>query len=83
MTGSNPTDRSNLYTKRHIITDKKGIPLSVVISSASTHDVKLAINVVDNAVVKRPSSSCYSDAKHDGQNNDNIFAGIKHIILNP
>jgi putative transposase len=53
MTGSNPTDRSKLGTKRHILTDAKGIPLSVVISSASTHDVKLVTGVVDNAVVKR------------------------------
>ena len=53
MTGSNPTDRSKLGTKRHILTDAKGIPLSAVMSSASTHDVKLVTDVVDNAVVKR------------------------------
>jgi hypothetical protein len=53
---SNPTDRSKLGTKRHILTDKKGIPLSVVISSsASTHDIKLVTNVVDNVVIKRLS----------------------------
>ena len=53
--GSNPTDRSKLGTKRHILTDKEGIPISVVISSASTHDVKLVIDVwgVDNAVIKK------------------------------
>jgi putative transposase len=56
MTGHNPTDRSKLGTKRHILTDKKGIPLSVVISSASTHDIKLVADVVDNIVIKRPSS---------------------------
>ncbi len=55
--GSNPVDRSKLGTKRHVLTDKKGIPLSVVISSASTHDVKLVIDVMDNAVVKRNISS--------------------------
>src|SRR3954453_14160919 len=55
--GSNPTDRSKLGTKRHILTDKKGIPLSAVISSASTHDIKLVTNVVDSRVIKRPSSS--------------------------
>ena len=53
MTGSNPTDRSKLGTKRHILTDAEGIPLSAVMSSASTHDVKLVTGVVDNAVVKR------------------------------
>ncbi len=31
MTGNNPTDRSKMGTKRHILTDKKGIPLSAVI----------------------------------------------------
>jgi hypothetical protein len=56
MTGHNPTDRSKLGTKRHILTDKKGIPLSVVISSASTHDIKLVTSVVDKAVIKRPPS---------------------------
>ena len=57
MTGHNPTDRSKLGTKRHILTDKKGIPISVVISSASTHDIKLVTNVVDNVVIKRPPPS--------------------------
>jgi transposase len=57
--GHNPTtDRSKLGTKRHILTDKKGIPLSALISSsASTHDIKLVTDVVDNAVIKRPSPS--------------------------
>ena len=53
MTGNNPTDRSKLGTKRHILTDKEGIPLSAVISSASTHDIKLVIDMVDNSVIKR------------------------------
>ncbi|HEY6534736.1 MAG TPA: transposase [Candidatus Nitrosocosmicus sp.] len=55
MTGKNPTDRSKLgRTKRHILTDKNGIPLSIVISSASTHDIKIVTDVVDNRVIKRP-----------------------------
>jgi putative transposase len=57
MTRNNPTDRSKLDTKRHILTDTDGIPLSAVISSASTHDIKLVTVVVDSAVIKRPSSS--------------------------
>ena len=56
MTGNNPTDRSKLGTKRHILTDRKGIPLSAVISSASTHDIKSVIDVVDNVVIRQPSS---------------------------
>ena len=29
MTGQNPTDRGKLGTKRHVLTDQRGIPLSV------------------------------------------------------
>jgi len=54
MTGSNPTDRNKLSTKRHILTDKNGIPLSPFISSANTHDIKAVTAVVDNEVIKRP-----------------------------
>src|SRR5215208_6877792 len=57
MTGHNPNDRGKLGTKRHIVTDKNGIPLSIVITSANTHDVTVAINTVDNMVIKRQSSS--------------------------
>jgi len=39
------------------LTEKKGIPLSVVISPASTHDINLVTDVVNNAVIKRPKSS--------------------------
>ena len=68
MTGHNPTtDRSKLGTKRHILTDKEGIPLSTVITSANTHDVTTAIETVDSIVIKRPSSK--SATKY--RNNDN------------
>jgi putative transposase len=30
MTGSNPTDRGKRGTKRHVLTDQLGIPISVV-----------------------------------------------------
>ena len=57
MTGHNPTDRSKLGSKRHILTEKDGIPLSTFITSANTHDVTVATNTIDNIVIKRPSSS--------------------------
>jgi transposase len=57
MTGHNPTDRSKLGSKRHILTDKDGIPLSTVITSANTHDVTVATNTIDNIVIKRPPPS--------------------------
>jgi transposase len=62
-TGNNPTERSKQGTKRHILTDKKGIPLSVVISPASTHDINLVTDVVDNTVIKRPQSISIPSSK--------------------
>ena len=46
-------DRSKLGTKRHILTDKKGVLLSIVILPVSTPDVKLVTDMMDNAVIKR------------------------------
>ena len=67
MTGNNPTDRSKLGTKRHILTDKEGIPLSAVISSASTHDIKLVIDMVDNSVIKRAVIIIQTEIKKKGK----------------
>lgn len=55
MTGANPTDRGKSGTKRHVLTDQKGIPLSVSITGANTHDMKAAIDTLDSVIVKRPS----------------------------
>ena len=58
-TGNNPTtERCKLGLKRHILTDKYEIHLSVVISSANTHSIKLVTDVSDNTGVKRPSYYC-------------------------
>ncbi|HKX96869.1 MAG TPA: IS5 family transposase [Candidatus Nitrosocosmicus sp.] len=65
MTGHNPTDRSKLGTKRHILTDKEGIPLSTIISSGNTHDVQVATDTVDNIVIKRPLLSPQPKDKKD------------------
>ena len=46
-------DRSKLGTKRQILTDKIGIPLSAAISSASTQNIKLVTDVIDNSSIKR------------------------------
>ena len=54
MTGPNPTDRGKMGTKRHVLTDQGGIPVSVVITSANTHDMKAATETLDRTVVKRP-----------------------------
>ncbi len=50
-------DRSEIGTKRHILTDKQGMPvsmtlsLSLSLSSATTYDIKLVKNIIDNSVI--------------------------------
>ena len=63
MIGNNPVDRSKLGTKRHILTDKNGIPLSAIITSANSHDIKAVTNVIDNADIKRPSEPSFRKDK--------------------
>ncbi|GGK30887.1 hypothetical protein GCM10011583_73480 [Streptomyces camponoticapitis] len=38
LTGPSPTDRRKLGSKIHLITDRNGLPLSLGISGANTHD---------------------------------------------
>lgn len=50
MTGVN-----YIGTKRHLLTYGQGIPISVIITAANTHDMKATINTLDSIVVKRSS----------------------------
>ena len=55
MTGPNPTDRGKIGTKRHVLTDQRGITVSVVvITAANTHDMKkAATETLDSVKVER------------------------------
>ena len=64
MTGPTPTDRGKLGTKRHVLTDGQGIPLSVVITAANTHDMKAAINTLDNNTIVKRSSRTYKEKQN-------------------
>ena len=54
--GNNPVDVEANYAKqRHILTDKNGIPLSVVFSSViSIHLKVVTADVIDNSFIKQP-----------------------------
>ena len=41
-------------TKRNVLTDGRGVPLSVVVSGANRHDVKMLPDVLDAVVIARP-----------------------------
>lgn len=46
-TGPNPTDRGKNGSKRHLLTDGNGTPLSIAHTAANVHDSEMAIPLVD------------------------------------
>ena len=46
-TGPNPTDRRKCGSKRHLLTERHGIPLAVRITGANRHDVMQRLPLVD------------------------------------
>ncbi|MFT7721390.1 MAG: IS5 family transposase [Roseateles sp.] len=46
-TGPNPTDRGKLGSKRHIITDRQGIPLMFCVTGANRHDSVVFEQLID------------------------------------
>lgn len=52
--GPNPTDRAKNGSKRSILTDRGGGPLSVVVAGANVHDTKLLDQTIEAIVVDRP-----------------------------
>src|ERR671931_876753 len=54
-TGPNPTDRGKAGSKRHVVVDRQGIPLAVLLTAANVHDSVLLEAVIDRIPpVKRP-----------------------------
>ena len=53
-TGPNPTDRAKSGSKRHQLLDRRGAPLSAVVTGANATDMKTNPRVLDALVVKRP-----------------------------
>src|SRR5262244_1368853 len=39
-TGKDPTNRGKMGSKRHIVMDRRGLPLAVTVSASNTHDSK-------------------------------------------
>ncbi len=54
-TGPNPTDRGKPGTKRHVVVERKGIPLNLMITGANTHDSVVFEELLDGIKpIKRP-----------------------------
>jgi len=58
-TGPSPVDRGKSGTKRSVLSDQRGAPLSVVVTGANTHDKTVALQTLDGIVVPRPEKMVY------------------------
>ena len=54
--GRNPTDRDKAGSKRSVLVDGSGRPLSVVAAGAKLHDTKQLAMTLEGVVVERPDS---------------------------
>jgi transposase len=59
-TGPNPTDRSKSGTKRSILVDGKGVPLSLSVDGANKHDMKMSKATLQKIVIYRPEPTIRS-----------------------
>ena len=55
-TGPNPTDRAKSGTKRHVLTDARGVPVSITVTAANVHDMRMAMPTLDVAANHVPGS---------------------------
>ena len=51
--GPSPTDRGKKASKRHLLVDGRGVPLSIVVTAANVNDGKRIDHVLSAIVVKR------------------------------
>jgi putative transposase len=63
-------------TKRHVLANKKGVPLSIVITSANAHDMKATAETLDCIVTKRPLPT-----QRKRNNNNRIYVLTKDTTI--
>src|SRR2546421_486129 len=54
LTGPNPTDRAKAGTKRHVLTDSRGVPVAVTLTGANIHDKWMVGATLDACVLRAP-----------------------------
>lgn len=81
QTGKNPTDRSKLGSKVHILVDERGAPLAIYVTGANDHDKWSADDLIIHIVVKRPYSEQHFCADKGYDYEDvHQFVGLQNYI---
>ncbi|WP_138774391.1 IS5 family transposase [Desulfohalovibrio reitneri] len=83
--GRNPTDRGKKRgSKRHILVDERGVPLSIVGTGANRHDVSRLENVLKGKVVGGPfepevADNLCADAGYTGDNARQVIENAGYL----
>ena len=56
-TGANPADRGKCGTKRHLLTDGRGVPLAMVVTGANRTDMKKLADLLDAQLYAAPADA--------------------------
>ena len=67
--GRNPTDRGKAGSKRSLLVDGGGGPLSLVVAGANVHDTKLLAITPESIVVERPEAGTEHLCQDKGYDN--------------
>lgn len=92
-TGPNPTDRAKPGTKRHLVTDREGIPLAETTTAANVNETRMLETVLDSIPPvrgkpgrprKRPEK-LHADKGYRSRRNQQILRkrGVKSRIARP
>ena len=78
-TGPSPVDRGKSGTKRSLLCDRRGAPLSIVVTAANTHDKVVALQTLDKIIVERPEKLIYRIhhlCLDKGYDYEDVIAGV-------
>jgi putative transposase len=78
-TGPSPVDRGKSGTKRSVLTDRRGAPLSIVVTGANTHDKAVALETLDKIIVERAEKLIYRIhhlCLDKGYDYEDVIAGV-------
>lgn len=82
-TGKNPTDRATLGRKRPLLTDRRGVPLAVVLSGANEHDKHYAEQTVRATIVRRSRRNRWGHliVRHFGADKGYDFEDVRRVLI--
>ena len=87
-TGKNPTDRGKLGAKMNLLVDRRGAPISVVLTGANRHDKVSAVDLIVSMIPKRQAHKeqhLCADKAYDSEDLREFAASagyIAHIKVN-